>query len=100
MVRDCDQTEDCRCSLSFLVLLSMKWTFLSKKKMLLFSQHATTATGVVTFPGTARSPSARGSSSATTAEKLVTWPASAIMPMSRSASPVGRLATSRNFVIK
>lgn len=98
MVRDCDQTEDCRCSLFF---LSSSWHEVYFLRKMLFSpQHATTATGVVTFPGTVRSPNGRGSSSATIVEKLVTWPVSATMPMSRSASPVGHLATSRNFAIK
>lgn len=62
--------------------------------------RATTATGVVTFPGTARSPKRRESSSATLAGKLVTWPVTAITPMSRSATPAVGLATSRSCAIR
>lgn len=68
--------------------------------MLFSPQLATTATGVVTFPGTAGSLNGRGSSCATTAERLVTWPVTAIMPTSRSATPAAGLATSRNFATK
>lgn len=63
-------------------------------------QRATTATGVVTFPGTARSPKRRESSSATLAGKLVTWPVTVITPMSRSATPAVGLATSRSCAIR
>lgn len=62
--------------------------------------HATTATEVATFPGTARSQKRRESSSATPAAKLVTWPVTVIMPTSRSATPVVGLATSRNSAIE
>lgn len=63
-------------------------------------QRATTATGVVTFPGTARSPKRRGSSSATPAGKPATWPVTAITPTSRSATLAVGLATSRSCAIR
>lgn len=62
--------------------------------------RATTATGAVTFPGTARSPKRKESSCATPAAKLDTWPATAIMLTSRSATRAEGLATSRNFAIR
>lgn len=104
MARDCDQTEDGVNSNCFSsVLLG---TNLSQKCFFFFNrffppdQRATTATGVVTFPGTARSPKRRESSSATLAGKLVTWPVTAITPMSRSATPAVGLATSRSCAIR
>lgn len=63
-------------------------------------QRATTVTGVATFPGTARSPKRRGSSSATLAAKLAIWLVTVIMPTSRSATPAVGLATSRNFATR
>jgi len=48
---------------------------------------ATTATGVVTFPGTVRSPKGRESSSATPVGRPATWPVTAITPTSRNATP-------------
>lgn len=62
--------------------------------------RATTATRVVTSPGTARSLRRRGSSFATPVERPVIWPATAIMPTSRSATPAVALATSRNSVTR
>lgn len=62
--------------------------------------RATTATGVATFPGTARSPKRRESSCATPVAKLATWPVTVITPMSRSATPAVGLVTSRSFVIR
>lgn len=104
MARDCDQTEDgvnsnCFSSVLLGTNLSQKWFFF----LIVFfppDQRATTATGVVTFPGTARSPKRRESSSATLAGKLVTWPVTAITPMSRSATPAVGLATSRSCAIR
>lgn len=59
---------------------------------------ATTVTGVVTFPGTARSLRRRESSSASAVAKLDIWPVTVTMPMSRSVTPAVALVTSRNFV--
>lgn len=62
--------------------------------------RATTATGVVTFPGTARSRGRRGSSAATTAARPDMWPGTVNTPTSRSATPVVDLDTSRSSVTK
>lgn len=58
-------------------------------------QPATTVEGVVTSPGTARSPRRRGSRSATTVAKLVMWPETVTMPTSRSVTPVAGSGTYR-----
>lgn len=107
MARDCDQTEDgvnsnCFSSVLLGTNLSQKCFFFFLLLIVFFppDQRATTATGVVTFPGTARSPKRRESSSATLAGKLVTWPVTAITPMSRSATPAVGLATSRSCAIR
>lgn len=59
---------------------------------------ATTAAGVVTFLGTARSLRRSGSSSASAVAKLGTWLGTATRPTSRSATPAVGLVTSKNFV--
>jgi len=62
--------------------------------------RATTATGVATFPGTARNPKKRESSCATPVVKLDTWRGTVIMLMSRSATPAVGLVTSRSFALR
>lgn len=59
---------------------------------------ATTAAGVVTFLGIARSLRRSENSSASAVAKLATWLGTATRPMSRSVTPVVVLVTSKNFV--
>lgn len=62
--------------------------------------RATTATGVAIFLETVKNPKRSESSVVITAVKLVMWHATVTMPTSRSATPVGALGTSRNYVTR
>ncbi|KAG7478108.1 hypothetical protein MATL_G00076870 [Megalops atlanticus] len=62
--------------------------------------HATIVAGVVTSPGTARSPRRRGSNAATTVARRATWHVTATTPTSRSATLVEDSVTSRKAVKK
>lgn len=63
-------------------------------------QPATTAEGVATSPGTARSRRRRGSRFVTTVAKLAMWPETVTTPTSRSATPAVDSGTYRKVARK